>query len=140
MWGAAFHRRLKKAGGYTLEFWMKIGKNTRIPTDNADWSSNGESMRRIVFFSKVSPPRVLASVSLRSDFEDLELQAFGNCQADNKARISLKFPVGEPLKAGVWIKVVVVFGAKDEYGRRGIRLMQVPASCSHCACCSCLLL
>ena len=130
MLGPASHRQIKKTGGYTLEFWIKIQKKTRIPSDNADWSKHADSMRRILFFSRVSPPRVLATISLRSGLETLELQAFGNCFATNKARIALRFSESEPLRTGVWFKVVVVYGAKDKYGRLGIRLMQVSACLS----------
>jgi hypothetical protein len=123
-WGRPVHKMIKESGGFSMEFWIKIMPNTRIPTNNEDYEANPTSMRRIVFFNKVSPPRVLAAITLRSSLDDVELQAFGNCLADNKARISTNFPKAEPLKAGRWIKLAFVFGAKNKYGKRGIKIVQ----------------
>jgi hypothetical protein len=81
-------------------------------------------MRRILFLSKVSPPRVIAAITLRQSFEDLEFQAFGNCYEHNKAKISINFPKADPLTHNNWVKITMVYGATNENGKRGIRIMQ----------------
>ncbi len=123
-WARKLHRKVREAGGFTIEFWVKVDGKTRIPVDNADYRANPASMRRIVFFSKLSPPRVLATITLRSNFDDLEFQAFGNCRAYHQARIAISFPKAAPLKPGAWFKITMVYGAKNEDGKRGIRILQ----------------
>ena len=122
--GRGFHKKVKEGGGYTIEFWIKILAQTHIPRNNAEYAADSTSMRRMVFFSKVSPPRVLASVSLRSAFEDVELQMFGNCYKYNKAKVVQDFPKATPLKTEEWFKLSLVFGIKDAEGRRGIEINQ----------------
>jgi hypothetical protein len=89
-----------------------------------DYASTATSMRRILFLSKVSPPRVVAAITLRKHFDDLEFQAFGNCYAHNKAKVAINFPKAEPLTTKKWVKITMVYGATNEYGARGIRIMQ----------------
>jgi hypothetical protein len=89
-----------------------------------DYKSVTTSMRRILFLSKVSPPRVIAAITLRQSFEDLEFQAFGNCYEHNKAKISINFPKADPLTHNNWVKITMVYGATNENGKRGIRIMQ----------------
>ena len=60
------HPKVRESGGYTIEFWLKLLDTASVPADNADWSARETAMRRIVFFTRVSPPRVLASLCLRS--------------------------------------------------------------------------
>ena len=60
------HPMVRESGGYTIEFWLKLLDTASVPADNADWSARETAMRRIVFFTRVSPPRVLASLCLRS--------------------------------------------------------------------------
>ena len=55
-WGASMNTHVRASRGYTLEFWMKIDATTRIPENNGDYQANPTSMRRLVFFSRVSPP------------------------------------------------------------------------------------
>ena len=62
-----------------------------------DYKSVKTSMRRILFLSKVSPPRVIAAITLRKNFEDLEFHAFGNCYKHNEAKVSINFPKADPL-------------------------------------------
>lgn len=94
------HATVKKNKGWTIEFWIRIDPRTRIPETIEDYQANPTSMRRISFFSKVSPPRVLATLSLRSNFDDVEFTAYGNCNVDNKASVAVNFPSAEPLVPG----------------------------------------
>ena len=123
-WAKEMHKKVKASGGWTLEFWMKIDSRTRIPENNEDYKSQATSMRRIVFFSKVSPPRVLATLTLRSHFDDVEFQAYGTCSKDDVGRVSVNFPRSEPLKPDMWFKISMVFGAKNQYGKKGIQIME----------------
>ena len=88
-----------------------------------DYKAEATSMRRILFLSKVSPPRVLAAITLRKDFDDLEFQAFGNCYKHNQASAAIKFPKADPLTADKWIKISMIYGARNGVGRQGIRIM-----------------
>ena len=88
-----------------------------------DYKAEATSMRRILFLSKVSPPRVLAAITLRKNFDDLEFQAFGNCFKHNQASVAIKFPKADPLTADKWIKISMIYGAKNGFGRQGIRIM-----------------
>jgi hypothetical protein len=63
-----------------------------------DYKAEATSMRRILFLSKVSPPRVLAAITLRKNFDDLEFQAFGNCFKHDQASVAIKFPKADPLR------------------------------------------
>ena len=81
-------------------------------------------MRRILFLSKVSPPRVLAAITLRKNFDDLEFEAFGNCYKHNQATVAISFPKADPLTANKWVKITMVYGATNTYGKKGIRIMQ----------------
>ena len=81
-------------------------------------------MRRILFLSKVSPPRVLAAITLRKNFDDLEFEAFGNCYKHNQATVAITFPKADPLTANKWVKITMVYGATNTYGKKGIRIMQ----------------
>jgi hypothetical protein len=61
-----------------------------------DYQTEATSMRRILFLSKVSPPRVLAAITLRKNFDDLEFEAFGNCYKHNQATVAITFPKADP--------------------------------------------
>jgi hypothetical protein len=122
--GPEVHKEVKAKGGYTIEFWVKIDAKTRIPTNNEDYKAQPTSMRRIVFLSKVSPPQVMATIELRTDFNDIEFTAYGNCKTANVATISVDFPKADPLVAGVWNKVSMIYGAANEHDKRGIRIMR----------------
>lgn len=119
-----FHSKVRAGKGWTIEFWIKIDSKTRIPKNNGDYKDNPTSMRRIVFFSRVSPPRVLATITLRTNFDDLEFQAFGNCLPYHMARIAVSFPQASPLKPDSWIKITMVYGASNDDGKLGIRIFQ----------------
>jgi hypothetical protein len=123
-WAKGMHKQVKATGGWTLEFWMRVDSRTRIPENNEDYKSQATSMRRIVFFSRVSPPRVLATLTLRSNFDDVEFQAYGTCSKDNVAKVSVNFPKEEPLTPDTWFKISMVFGAKNKYGKKGISIME----------------
>jgi hypothetical protein len=88
-----------------------------------DYKAEATSMRRILFLSKVSPPRVLAAITLRKNFDDLEFQAFGNCFKHNQASVAIKFTKADPLTADKWIKISMIYGAKNGFGKQGIRIM-----------------
>jgi hypothetical protein len=122
--GPEVHTQVKAKGGYTIEFWVKIDGKTRIPTNNEDYKAQSTSMRRIVFLSKVSPPQVMATLEFRTDFNDIEYTAYGNCKTANVATISVDFPKADPLVAGVWNKVSMIYGATNEHDKRGIRIMR----------------
>ena len=123
-WSNEMHATVKKNKGWTIEFWIRIDPRTRIPETIEDYQANPTSMRRISFFSKVSPPRVLATLSLRSQFDDVEFTAYGNCNVDNKASVAVNFPSAEPLVPGKWFKISMVYGAKNQYGKSGIQVME----------------
>ena len=89
-----------------------------------DYQTEATSMRRILFLSKVSPPRVLAAITLRKNFDDLEFEAFGNCYKHNQATVAVTFPKADPLTANKWVKITMVYGATNRYGKKGIRIMQ----------------
>ena len=104
---------------------MKIDATTRIPENNGDYQANPTSMRRLVFFSRVSPPRVIATLSLRSAFNDVEFTAYSNCgERTNSARVSINFPKATPLQPGMWFKISMVYGAVNKYGKRGIQIVE----------------
>ena len=124
-WGASMNTHVRASRGYTLEFWMKIDATTRIPENNGDYQANPTSMRRLVFFSRVSPPRVIATLSLRSAFNDVEFTAYSNCgERTNSARVSINFPKATPLQPGMWFKISMVYGAVNKYGKRGIQIVE----------------
>ena len=123
-WSNEMHATVKKNMGWTIEFWIRVDPRTRIPKTMEDYRANPTSMRRISFFSKVSPPRVLATLSLRSNFDDVEFTAYGNCNADTKASVAVNFPSAEPLVPGKWFKISMVYGAKNQYGKSGIKVME----------------
>ena len=58
------HPKVRESGGYTIEFWLKLLDTASVPADNADWSARESAMRRIVFYTRVSPPRVRPSLTL----------------------------------------------------------------------------
>jgi len=124
VFGSEVHKEIKKNGGYTIEFWLKIDTKTRIPTNNDDYKTESTSMRRIVFFSKVSPPQVMATIELRTDLNDIEYTAYGNCEKSHKATISVDFPNADPLTAGKWNKISLIYGALNEYDKKGIRVIR----------------
>ena len=119
------HSKVRLGKGYTIEFWIKIDRKTRIPRSNDDYKAEATSMRRIVFFSRVSPPRALASITLRTNFDDLEFQAFGNCRAYNKAKVASSFPKAVALKAESWVKIAIEYGARNDHDKMGVRIFQV---------------
>lgn len=115
---------IKANGGYSIEFWIKILPGTLIPVDNVDWQNRPEAMRRIVFFSNVSPLRVIASLEFRSNFLDTQLKMYGTCSTGDTEEINI---VGK-YETGVWYHVAAILGGKNADGKVGQIVMQGSSS------------
>ena len=77
-WTRKINPEITAGGGYTIEFWWKAVEGTVIPVDNTDYQ-RPEAMRRMVFFSRVSPPRVFLTIEFRSNFIDTFMHMYGTC-------------------------------------------------------------
>ena len=120
-WTKQINLEIKANGGYTIEFWWKALEDTVIPVDDADWQAKPEAMRRLVFFSKVSPPRVILSIEFRTNVRETHLMMYGTCTRGDVEDIALP---GIKHKAGEWYSTAVILGAKNEEGRVGQIIMQ----------------
>ena len=103
-----------------LDFWFKALDSTKMPQTNVDYQSDPESMRRFVFFSKVSPPRAILSLEIRADTPENTLaQWFGTCGEFENMDNSRKgmYRVGE------WFRVAIIYGLKNAAGQRSVNVM-----------------
>ena len=58
--------------------WWKALPGTKIAERGESWEQDPETMRRIVFFSKMSPPEVLAEFILMQT-QRVRVQLYGSC-------------------------------------------------------------
>jgi len=61
-WTRIINKQIKKNDGYSVDFWWKALDGTKMARTEAHYQKDPELMRRIVYFSKLSPPTVLAEV------------------------------------------------------------------------------
>jgi len=119
-WTKQINSEIKAGGGYTIEFWWKAVAGTKIPLDFADYETNADSMRRMVFFSKLSPPRVILTIEFRSNQMDTLMAMYGTCSTTDSEAMDVK---GQ-YKTGVWYRMAAVLGAKNADGKVGQVIMQ----------------
>lgn len=118
-WTKKINPEITAGGGYTIEFWWKAKAGTVIPVDNADYQ-RPEAMRRMVFFSKVSPQRVILTIEFRSNFIDTFMHMYGTCASWQSEAMD----VPGKYETGVWYHTAAVLGAKNEDGKIGQIIMQ----------------
>jgi len=119
-WTKRINPQIQANGGYTVEFWWKALEGTHIPVDNTDWANTPSAMRRMVLYSKVSPPRVILSIEFRSNFLDTQLLMYGTCTSGDTEGIE----VPGRYKTGVWYHTAAILGAKNDQGKVGQIIMQ----------------
>lgn len=77
-WTRSINAEVKANGGYTIDFWWKALPGTKIAERPSSWDEDPEIMRRIVFFSKMSPPEVLAEIMLMQT-QRVRAHVYGSC-------------------------------------------------------------
>jgi len=77
-WTRSINAEVKANGGYTIDFWWKALPGTKIAERQKSWEQDPETMRRIVFFSKMSPPEVLAEFIIMQS-QRVRAHVYGSC-------------------------------------------------------------
>jgi hypothetical protein len=119
-WSRNINAEISRNGGYTMSFWWKALEGTNIPSSDAEYQANTESQRRFVFFSQVSPPRVILTIEVRRVL--VEARFFGSCVENEVQEVEISASHGL-YRTGKWNHLAAVFGAVDTAGKRSVMLM-----------------
>jgi len=115
-WTKTINQEIKANGGYTISFWYKANLGTKIAERRDSWGEDPETMRRMVFFSKMSPPEVLAEFQMtNSDLVNVRL--YGSC---SDAETENMGPGPGTIENGVWYHAAVSLGVTNDDGKKGM--------------------
>ena len=114
-WTKDVKAEIKRNGGFSMEFWFKAFETTKIPNTFTKPSDDPETMKRMLFFSSMRPPTVLARIDFSQE-KPAAVQVFSTC-GDNLEDINFIPPKGFRLETGVWYRTAFSWGAPNDEGK-----------------------
>jgi hypothetical protein len=124
-WTQDVKAEIMRTGGVTVEFWWQALAGTKIPravplAGNQE-ARDPETMRRIVLFSKMSPPTVFAEI-IFSQTLLVQITMYSTCGREQVEDVEVYGTPQSVLEHGVWYRTAFVLGAISTDGKRGLRV------------------
>jgi len=118
-WTRMINTQIKTYNGYSVDFWWKALEETKIARTEVHYKEDPELMRRIVFFSKLSPPTVLAEMVI-ADSVGYNVYLYGACSVVEREQTAFTSPIKH--ENGVWYRTAFTLGNMNDDGKRGVHL------------------
>jgi len=115
-WTQTINTEIRASAGYTINFWWKALEGTKIAARQSSWKDDPETMKRIIFFSKMAPLEVLAEVMLSTNWR-VYVQMYGSCADTEQDNMDLG---GGDYEIGKWYHTALTFGGVNANGKRGM--------------------
>jgi len=114
-WTQKINSEIQISGEYTIEFWWKALRGTKLATKDSSWTEDTETMKRIIFFFKMAPLELLAEITLYENM--LFVSFYGSCSDNEYENMNVGI---SQFENGRWYKTTITFGGFNVEGKRGV--------------------
>ena len=115
-WTQKINTEIKKQRGFTIDFWWKALPRTKIRKFASD-ATEIDVMPRMTFFSHMTPPARLATVSFQQD-RGVFVEMYGACAKSEIENVNELPPSGK-FENGVWYRAALQLGTRFPAGHSG---------------------